>query len=70
MEHDDTLDDETLDWDAAFEAIVAPLRPSRWRAVARAVGQAVLAGLVMTSAAWMLVRLVADPLAELGHPWH
>jgi len=70
MEHDETLDGETLDWDAAFEAIVAPLRPSRWRVIARAVGEAVLAGLVMVSAAWLLVRLVADPLAELGHPWH
>ena len=70
MDHDDTVDDETLDWDAAFEAIVAPLRPSRKRIIARAVGEALVAGLVMMTAAWMLVRLVADPLAELGHPWH
>ncbi len=69
MDQDDTVDGGTLDWDAAFEALVAPLRASRARRVALAVGQAVLAAAVMTMAAWMLVRLVAEPLAELGHPW-
>jgi hypothetical protein len=62
-------DDHTLDWDAAFEALVAPLRPPRYLQVARIAGQALVAGALMFLAAWMLIHLVADPLGDLGRPW-
>lgn len=62
-------DDHTLDWDAAFEELVAGLRPPRYVQLARAAGQAVVAGALMFLAAWMLIHLVADPLGDLGRPW-
>jgi hypothetical protein len=62
-------DDGTIDWDGAFEAIVSPLRPPRYVRVARVAWQTTLALVLMLVAAWMLVRLVADPLSRLGRPW-
>jgi hypothetical protein len=62
-------DDGMLDWDAAFEGIVAGLRPPRYQRVARAAFQTALAVLLFAVAAWMLVRLVAAPLGDLGRPW-
>jgi hypothetical protein len=62
-------DDGMLDWDAAFESIVAGLRPPRYQRVARATFQAALAVVLFAVAAWMLVRLVAEPLGDLGRPW-
>jgi hypothetical protein len=62
-------DDGSIDWDAAFEALVSPLRPPRYVRVARAAWQTTLAVMAMLVAAWMLVRLIADPLSQLGRPW-
>jgi hypothetical protein len=57
------------DWDAAFEALVAPLRPPRYVRVARVAGQATLALASVATACWTVLRLVAEPLNELGRPW-
>ena len=61
--------DEAKDWDAAFEAIVAPLRPSRSMRMSVIAGQAVLCVLVITLACWMLLQMIAEPLRQLGRPW-
>ena len=62
-------DDGTIDWDAAFEALVAPLRPPRYQRVARVAAQAVGAVLLMAAACWTVMRLIGDPVNELGRPW-
>lgn len=61
--------DDTRDWDAAFEAIVAPLRPSRSMRVSVLAGQAALSVLLISLACWMLVQVIAEPLRQLGRPW-
>lgn len=63
------FDDGPLDWDAAFEALVAGLRPPRYRRVARVAGQVALAGALLVVSTWMLVAMVAEPLSHLGRPW-
>jgi len=65
----DRDDSGAVDWDAAFEAIVAPLRPSRTRRAVRATGQAVLAGVLMATSWWLLLQLMASQMQGLGHPW-
>ena len=65
----DRDDSGAVDWDAAFEAIVAPLRPSRTRRVVRATGQAALAGLLFAVSWWLLLHLVMTQMQGLGHPW-
>jgi hypothetical protein len=62
-------DDGMLDWDAAFEDIVAGLRPPRYQRVARTALQTTVAVALFAIAAWMLVQLVAAPLGDLGRPW-
>ena len=62
-------DDGTIDWDAAFEALVAPLRPPRYARVARLVWQTMATLTLMALACWTLVRLIGDPLRQLGRPW-
>jgi hypothetical protein len=62
-------DDGMVDWDAAFEAIVAGLRPPRYQRVVRTAAQAAVAVALFAAAAWMLVQLVAAPLGDLGRPW-
>jgi hypothetical protein len=62
-------DDGTLDWDAAFEALVAGLRPPRYQQVARVAWQTLVAVTVMVVTAWLLVRLVAAPISDFGRPW-
>jgi|RhiMethySRZTD1v2_1073278.scaffolds.fasta_scaffold3549159_1 hypothetical protein len=63
------FDDGTLDWDAEFEALVAGLRPPRYRRIARAAAQVALAGTLLVVSTWMLVAMVAEPLGHLGRPW-
>jgi len=58
----------TFDWDAAFEAIVAPLRLPRHRRVARAVGSAVLAAALLAVTWMMLLQMVAAQARGLSHP--
>lgn len=65
----DRDDGGVVDWNAAFEAIVAPLRPSRSRRLARAGGQVVLSVLVVSVAWWMLAHLVAAQVRCLDLPW-
>lgn len=62
-------DDGMIDWDAAFESLVAQLRPSRYVRLGRLAGQAALAALFFSAAGWTLMRLVADPVSNLGRPW-
>lgn len=66
---DRAADGGPVDWDAAFEALVAPLRPSRRRWVARSLWYLVVALVFMSVACWAVIRLVAEPLGELGRPW-
>jgi hypothetical protein len=62
-------DDGAIDWDAAFEALVAPLRPPRYQRVARVAWQATATLVLMAVACWTVVRLISDPLSDLGRPW-
>lgn len=62
-------DDGTLDWDAAFEALVADLHTPRYRRIVRVAWQAAAAGVAMAAAAWMVVHMVADALGDFGRPW-
>ena len=66
MERDDS---GAVDWDAAFEAIVASLRPSRPARMSVLAGQAILAVVLMALACWMILQLIAEPLRHLGRPW-
>ena len=61
-------DGGTFDWDAAFEAIVAPLRLPRHVRIARAVGSAVLAAALVAVAWMMLVQIVAAQARGLAQP--
>jgi hypothetical protein len=69
MELGREFDEGALDWDAAFEALVAGLRPPRYRRVARAAGQAALALALLVVSTWMLGVVVAKPPGHLGRPW-
>ncbi|HLU42972.1 MAG TPA: hypothetical protein VKZ55_11265 [Microthrixaceae bacterium] len=62
-------DDGALDWDAAFEALVAQLHPPRHRRIARAAAEVAFAAIVGAVACWMVLRLVSEPLRALGRPW-
>jgi hypothetical protein len=62
-------DDGTVDWDAAFEALVAPLRPPRYLRIARAAWQITATLVLLLVACWTVMRLIADPLSDLGRPW-
>ena len=62
-------DDGVFDWDAAFETLVAPLRPPRYRRVARMAGEALALLALMAIAGWTIVRMVGAPLRDLGRPW-
>lgn len=62
-------DDGTVDWDAAFEALVAPLRPPRYLRIARATCQTAATLVLLVVACWTVMRLIADPLSDLGRPW-
>jgi hypothetical protein len=64
MDHDDGTD-----WDAAFEAIVAPLRSPRYVRIAGIAWRFVAAAVLMALAWWSVVRLIAEPLGRLGRPW-
>jgi hypothetical protein len=61
-------DEGAIDWDAAFEAIVAPLRPPRYVRAVRAVTQATVALLMIAVAAWMLLRVIGESVNGLGRP--
>ena len=65
----DRDDSGAVDWDAAFEAIIAPLRPSRTRRAVRATSQAVLAGVLFVVSWWLLLQLMTSQMQGLGHPW-
>jgi hypothetical protein len=63
---DASRDHEPVDWDAAWEALVARLERPRHERVAVAVGQVMLALAVMVVSVWLLAQLVAQPLHQLG----
>ena len=62
-------DEQTIDWDAAFEALVAPLRPNRYLHAARRAGQAAAALALLGGTAFVLISQVAESLHDLGRPW-
>jgi hypothetical protein len=59
-------DNEPIDWDAAWEALVVGLQRPRYQRIALAVGQALVTLAVMSLSVWLLLRMVAEPLNELG----
>jgi hypothetical protein len=59
-------DHEPIDWDAAWEALVLGLQRPRYQRIALAVGQALVTLAVMSLSVWLLLRMVAEPLNELG----
>jgi hypothetical protein len=59
-------DHEPIDWDAAWEAIVLGLRRPRYQRFALAAGQVLVTLVVMGVSAWLLLRIIAEPLNELG----
>ena len=59
-------DHEPIDWDAAWEAIVLGLQRPRYQRIALAVGQVLVTLAVMGVSAWLLLRIIAEPLHELG----
>ena len=59
----------TIDWDAAFEALVAPLRPPRHRRLARRFVLTAVALTLLMGTAWVLLSLLAESLHDLGRPW-
>lgn len=60
---------EGLDWEAAWDGIVAGLRPRRYTRLARSAIATLLAVAVMASTLWMLMALVVEPFTQLGRPW-
>ena len=62
-------DDGTIDWDAAFEAIVAPLRPARHVRIAGLVWRSLLAVALVALACWSVLHTIVAPLGQLGRPW-
>jgi hypothetical protein len=62
-------DEQTIDWDAAFEALVAPLRPNRYLSAARRAGQVAAALALLVGTGWVLISLVVESLHDLGRPW-
>jgi hypothetical protein len=59
-------DEQTIDWDAAFEALVAPLRPNRYLWAARRAGQAAAALALLVGTGWVLFNVVVESLHDLG----
>jgi hypothetical protein len=59
---------EGLDWEAAWDGIVAGLRPRRCARLARSAIRTLLAVAVMASTLWMLMAIV-EPFTQLGRPW-
>ena len=59
---------EGLDWEPAWDGIVAGLRPRRYVRLARSAIRTLLAVAVMASTLWMLMAIV-EPFTQLGRPW-
>lgn len=59
---------EGLDWEAAWDGIVAGLRPRCYARLARSAIRTLLAVAVMASTLWMLMATV-EPFTQLGRPW-
>ena len=55
-------------WEAAWDGIVAGLRPRRYARLARSAIRTLLAVAVMASSLWMLMAIV-EPFTQLGRPW-
>jgi hypothetical protein len=62
-------DDPTIDWDAAFAALVAPLQPPRYIRAARRACQVAAALALLVGTGWVLISLVVESLHDLGRPW-
>ena len=62
-------DEQAIDWEAAFEAQVAPLRPNRYMRAARRTGQVAAALALLVGTGWVMFSLVVESLHDLGRPW-
>ena len=60
---------EGLDWEAAWDGIVAGLRPPRYARLARSAIRTLLVLAAMASTLWLLMALVVEPFNQLGRPW-
>ena len=60
--------DGMFDWDAAFEAIVAPLRTPRHVQLARTLGSALVVAIFLVGAWLILAQLVVLQARGLAHP--
>ena len=60
---------EGLDWEAAWDGIVAGLRPRRYARIARSAIRTLLAVALMATTLWLLMALVVEPFTQLGRPW-
>jgi hypothetical protein len=63
---DASRDHEPVDWDAAWEALVARLERPQHQRIAIAVGQVVVGLAVMVVSVWLLAQLITEPLHELS----
>lgn len=72
MERDDTSRDaSSIDWDAAFEAIVAASwRPSRSRRALQVAGQALLGAALLATSWWLLMMMLSAQMEGLSRPWY
>lgn len=58
-----------IDWDAAFESLVAPLRPSRCLRMFRVGAQAIAALVLLAVSCWLMIRVIVEPMRQVGRPW-
>ncbi|HEX6568415.1 MAG TPA: hypothetical protein VF015_04595 [Acidimicrobiales bacterium] len=69
MDRDDGSAPGGLAWDAAFEAVIAQLRPPRYVRVARTAWHVTATLLLLALACWTVLRVIGEPLRQLGRPW-
>ena len=62
-------DEETIDWDAAFEAWSPRYGHRVTGGVARQIGLTAVALTFLMGTAWVLLSLLAESLHGLGRPW-
>jgi nitrate reductase gamma subunit len=59
-------DPEPIDWDAAWEVLVLGLQRPRYQRIALVAGQVLVTLATIGLSAWLLLRIIAEPLQELG----
>jgi hypothetical protein len=59
-------DQEPIDWDAAWEALVKELQHPRRRRIAIAAAQVAATAVALAVSVWLLLLMIAEPLHHLG----